>query len=102
MQKDFAIFWNVLSKVYFTVPRYPYLGIFRRVAFNFKKFNRTGGIAELRKAGISVVTDVLKKQCDEFNEAFFHYMRTGLPFVTVKTAVRWTGRSRRSAVTVSG
>jgi len=50
------------------------------------------GILSLQKAGIEIKTDVLKDECRRLNEVFFHYMETGLPFVTVKYAQTLDGR----------
>ncbi|MBN1471833.1 MAG: bifunctional diaminohydroxyphosphoribosylaminopyrimidine deaminase/5-amino-6-(5-phosphoribosylamino)uracil reductase RibD [Syntrophaceae bacterium] len=50
------------------------------------------GINFLQKGGIKVHTGVLEKECRELNEIFFHYMETGLPFVTLKYAQTLDGR----------
>lgn len=50
------------------------------------------GITRLRKAGIHIVTGVLEKECYRLNEVFFHYIQTGLPFMTVKTASTLDGK----------
>ena len=50
------------------------------------------GIARLREAGISVTEHCLQKECDALNPVFFHYIRTGLPFVTAKYAMTRDGR----------
>lgn len=42
------------------------------------------GAAKLRHAGINVIEDVLRQQCDELNLGFFKRMTTGLPRVTLK------------------
>jgi diaminohydroxyphosphoribosylaminopyrimidine deaminase/5-amino-6-(5-phosphoribosylamino)uracil reductase len=46
----------------------------------------------LRKKGIDVVTGVLKKDCERLNESFFKYIRTGRPFVTLKSALSLDGK----------
>ena len=46
----------------------------------------------LQSQGIEVKTGVLEKECRSLNEIFFHYMETGLPFVTVKYAQTFDGR----------
>lgn len=51
-----------------------------------------GGIHCLQAAGIQTLTGVLEKECRNLNEIFFHYMETGLPFVTVKYAQTLDGR----------
>jgi diaminohydroxyphosphoribosylaminopyrimidine deaminase/5-amino-6-(5-phosphoribosylamino)uracil reductase len=50
------------------------------------------GIGILESAGIEVTTGVLEDECRELNEVFFHFMKTGLPFVTVKYAQTIDGR----------
>jgi len=50
------------------------------------------GINILRAAGIEVKTGVLEDKCRYLNEVFFHFMETGLPFVTVKYAQTLDGR----------
>ena len=45
-----------------------------------------GGIDQLRSAGVSVMTDVLKAQCYRFNEVFVHWHTREVPFVTLKLA----------------
>lgn len=51
---------------------------------------RAAGI--LRRAGLRVKTGVLKKRCEDLNPAFNKFMRTGLPYVTVKIAQSLDGR----------
>lgn len=48
--------------------------------------------AILRRAGLKVKTGVLKKDCEALNPAFNKFMRTGLPYVTVKIAQSLDGR----------
>ncbi|NLA41033.1 MAG: bifunctional diaminohydroxyphosphoribosylaminopyrimidine deaminase/5-amino-6-(5-phosphoribosylamino)uracil reductase RibD [Smithella sp.] len=50
------------------------------------------GIVRLESAGIEVTRDVLATESRSLNEAFFHFMETGLPFVTVKYAQTLDGR----------
>ncbi len=50
------------------------------------------GIDFLTNCGVEVKTGVLAKECRELNETFFHYMETGLPFITVKYAQTLDGR----------
>lgn len=50
------------------------------------------GAARLRKAGITVRTGVLKKDCGRLVEDFLKHSRTGLPFVTLKTAMTIDGK----------
>ena len=37
------------------------------------------GVAMLKEAGIEVVENVLKEECDEINQVFFKYIKTMLP-----------------------
>ena len=48
--------------------------------------------AILRRAGLRVRSGVLRKECEALNPAFNKYMRTGLPYVTVKIAQSLDGR----------
>ncbi len=50
------------------------------------------GNARLRAAGITVLEDVLRARCDALNPIFFHYMRTGRPYVIAKWAMTLDGR----------
>ncbi len=50
------------------------------------------GGAILRAAGVKVTTGLLRKECDDLNPAFARYMRTRLPYVTLKTAQSLDGR----------
>ncbi|WP_134685682.1 bifunctional diaminohydroxyphosphoribosylaminopyrimidine deaminase/5-amino-6-(5-phosphoribosylamino)uracil reductase RibD [Brevibacillus migulae] len=50
------------------------------------------GVAILREAGIDVTVGVLETEAKRLNEVFFHYISTGLPFVTVKTASTLDGK----------
>ncbi len=50
------------------------------------------GIKILQDNGIEVTQDVMKKECDELNEIFMHYITTGLPFVTMKYAMTLDGK----------
>jgi len=50
------------------------------------------GIRRLQEAGIEVTTGVLEQEARKCNEVFFHYITTGLPFVTVKTASTLDGK----------
>ena len=51
------------------------------------------GVRILREAGIEVVTDFMKEECDELNPVFFHYITTGLPYVTMKYAMTLDGKT---------
>ncbi len=50
------------------------------------------GIRKLREHGVRVTEGVLRGDCDELNEVFFHYIRTGLPFVVMKYAMTMDGK----------
>jgi diaminohydroxyphosphoribosylaminopyrimidine deaminase / 5-amino-6-(5-phosphoribosylamino)uracil reductase len=50
------------------------------------------GIARLRRAGVPVTTGVLEGPCDALNEAWFRFITTGRPFVTLKVAATLDGR----------
>lgn len=56
------------------------------------------GIKRMRHAGIEVVEGLMKEEADALNKVFFHYINTGLPFVTLKTAISLDGK----IATVSG
>ncbi|MEH6943216.1 bifunctional diaminohydroxyphosphoribosylaminopyrimidine deaminase/5-amino-6-(5-phosphoribosylamino)uracil reductase RibD [Bacillus sp. JJ722] len=51
------------------------------------------GIEKLRKAGIKVQAGILKEQADQLNESFFHFMKTGKPFITLKQAITLDGKT---------
>ncbi len=50
------------------------------------------GVKILREHGIEVTEGILKDECDELNEIFFHYITTGGPFVTMKYAMTMDGK----------
>jgi diaminohydroxyphosphoribosylaminopyrimidine deaminase / 5-amino-6-(5-phosphoribosylamino)uracil reductase len=50
------------------------------------------GFRQLRRAGIQVDTGVLEEEARACNEDFAKWIRTGLPFVTLKTAVTLDGQ----------
>lgn len=56
------------------------------------------GISKLRDAGIVVETGILEKEALELNDIFFHFIETGLPYVTLKSAASLDGKT----ATVSG
>jgi diaminohydroxyphosphoribosylaminopyrimidine deaminase/5-amino-6-(5-phosphoribosylamino)uracil reductase len=51
------------------------------------------GFNALREAGIEVHTGVLKEEILKLNEIFLHYIRTKLPFCTIKTAMTLDGKT---------
>ena len=46
----------------------------------------------LKKAGIEVAVGIKEKECIELNEAFFHWITTGRPFVLLKMAMTLDGK----------
>lgn len=50
------------------------------------------GVQLLRQAGIEVVIDFMKEECDRINYVFFHYIQTGLPYVVMKYAMTADGK----------
>jgi diaminohydroxyphosphoribosylaminopyrimidine deaminase/5-amino-6-(5-phosphoribosylamino)uracil reductase len=50
------------------------------------------GLAQLRRAGIEVTVDIHEAAARELNEGFAKWIRTGLPFVTLKTALTLDGQ----------
>lgn len=50
------------------------------------------GIRILREQGVEVTENILQKECEELNEVFFHYIRTGRPFVVMKYAMTMDGK----------
>ena len=50
------------------------------------------GINYLQSRGIEVKIGILENECRNLNEVFFHFMETGLPFVTIKYAQTLDGR----------
>lgn len=51
------------------------------------------GTAALREAGIQVDGSALEARCKRLNEAFFHFITTGEPFVTMKFACTLDGKT---------
>jgi diaminohydroxyphosphoribosylaminopyrimidine deaminase/5-amino-6-(5-phosphoribosylamino)uracil reductase len=52
-----------------------------------------GGFARLRNAGITVEIDMdATRAAEKLNESFVHFMRTGLPLVTLKAALTLDGK----------
>lgn len=50
------------------------------------------GIQVLKEHGVEVTEHILQKECDRLNEMFFHYIRTGQPYVTMKYAMTMDGK----------
>lgn len=55
------------------------------------------GIEILRKGGIKTDVGILAEECIEINRFFFKYIRTGLPYVTLKFAQTLDGRIATSS-----
>ncbi len=53
---------------------------------------RGRGVRRLRRAGIEVVTGILKAECTALNAAYNKHIVTGLPYVTLKLATSLDGR----------
>lgn len=53
---------------------------------------RGKGIQILRAHGIEVTEGVLQEDCKQLNEVFFHYVKTGCPFVVMKYAMTLDGK----------
>ena len=51
-----------------------------------------GGIKQLKQAGIEVVEGVLQEECIEINKPFFHFIKTGMPYVILKYAMTLDGK----------
>ncbi|URT69409.1 bifunctional diaminohydroxyphosphoribosylaminopyrimidine deaminase/5-amino-6-(5-phosphoribosylamino)uracil reductase RibD [Cytobacillus firmus] len=51
------------------------------------------GIERMQDAGIDVVTGLLKKEADALNEPFFHFIKTKTPYVTIKAASSFDGKT---------
>lgn len=50
------------------------------------------GFAYLREHGVEVVIGLMERESEKLNEVFLHYITTGRPFVTVKTAMSLDGK----------
>lgn len=50
------------------------------------------GIEKLKKAGIEVDVGILQEEAEQLNEVFFHYISTGMPYVTLKSAASLDGK----------
>lgn len=59
------------------------------------------GLAELRRAGIQVISGVREKQAQHLNEDFARWIRTKLPLVTLKTALTLDGQIAQKAGTAT-
>lgn len=50
------------------------------------------GAKLLREHGIEVTEDIMRYQCDAINPVFFHYIKTGTPYVIMKYAMTLDGK----------
>lgn len=50
------------------------------------------GAKQLRAAGIEVIEDFLREECDQLNPIFFHYIQTKRPYVLLKYAMTADGK----------
>lgn len=50
------------------------------------------GFQMLREKEIEVIPHFLKEECDAMNHVFFHYIRTGTPYVAMKYAMTMDGK----------
>ncbi len=50
------------------------------------------GLRSLKAKGIVIVSGVLKEECLKLNESFIKVMKTGMPFVILKTAMSLDGK----------
>ena len=50
------------------------------------------GVQILKEAGISVVENFLREECDRLNPIFFHYIKTKIPYVVMKYAMTLDGK----------
>ena len=67
----------------------------RRVFAGMKDPNKLvqgKGILALKAAGIEVSVGLMEKDCKKLNEVFVKVIKTGMPFVTVKTAMSFDGK----------
>ncbi len=54
------------------------------------------GVAQLEEAGITVIRDFMRAECDSINNVFFHYIQTKKPYVIVKYAMTADGKTSLS------
>lgn len=50
------------------------------------------GVQALQEAGVEVVTQVMKEECDALNPVFFHFITTKTPYVLMKYAMTMDGK----------
>jgi len=54
------------------------------------------GTKQLRDAGIEVITDLLKNEGEELNKFYFNYVKTKIPYITIKVAQSKDGKISKS------
>jgi len=60
------------------------------------------GFEQLRRAGVDVSEGVLELEARQLNEAFAHFIRTGAPFVTLKSAMTLDGKIAVAPLSLAG
>ena len=50
------------------------------------------GIEILKNSGIKITESILKRECDELNTVFFHYIKNNIPYVILKYAMTADGK----------
>lgn len=50
------------------------------------------GVQVLREAGIQVIEDYMRKECDSLNDVFFHFITRKTPYVVAKYAMTMDGK----------
>ncbi|MFB6467312.1 bifunctional diaminohydroxyphosphoribosylaminopyrimidine deaminase/5-amino-6-(5-phosphoribosylamino)uracil reductase RibD [Cytobacillus sp. Hz8] len=55
------------------------------------------GIEKMCARGLEVEVGLLKDEAEALNQVFYHYIQTGLPFVTLKTAMSLDGKIATSS-----
>lgn len=50
------------------------------------------GVQILQTNGVKVTENVLREECDQINQVFFHYIKTKRPFVVMKYAMTMDGK----------
>ncbi|WP_173719806.1 bifunctional diaminohydroxyphosphoribosylaminopyrimidine deaminase/5-amino-6-(5-phosphoribosylamino)uracil reductase RibD [Bacillus massilinigeriensis] len=50
------------------------------------------GIEKMRKSGLQVEVGLLKEEAESLNQVFYHYIQSGIPYVTLKTAMSLDGK----------
>ncbi|MFN8771137.1 MAG: bifunctional diaminohydroxyphosphoribosylaminopyrimidine deaminase/5-amino-6-(5-phosphoribosylamino)uracil reductase RibD [Neisseriaceae bacterium] len=50
------------------------------------------GVAQLKNAGIDVITGIFENEASEINKMFFHYINTQMPYITLKAGLSLDGK----------